>query len=141
MKALKRPVVKRKKHGVRVFKVKVWGTPYADSKFSLWIRARDGKCRRCLSADKPLDNSHYWRRDMKGTRFSPENCVALCRDCHTIWERQQNQEYKDFMIAWLGTQKYEDLEKRARGMMKMRDAVLELQRWISPTSLSTQVIE
>jgi len=108
---------------MNTFKEKIWVLKYADNKFSLFIRKRDGKCRRCLDTTKPLDCSHYWRRDMKGTRFDPNNCVALCRDCHTIWERQQNQEYKNFMIEWLGLPEYEALERRARTLWKMRDAI------------------
>lgn len=114
----------------KIFKRKVWKTQYADNKFSLWIRARDGRCLRCLRDDLPLDNSHYWRRDMKGTRFDPDNCVALCRNCHTIWERQQNEEYMRFMINRLGQTGYRKLESRARTSKKMRDAVLELMAWI-----------
>lgn len=120
----------RKKSKVKVFRVVPWKTAYADNRFSLWIRARDGKCRRCLRTDIPLDNSHYWRRDMKGTRFDPNNCVALCRDCHTYWEKQQNEEYKQFMVDWLGEAEYQTLERRARGFKKMTDAVLECMAWL-----------
>lgn len=61
---------------------------------------------------------------MKGTRFDPRNCIALCRDCHTIWEKHQNEEYKSFMEQILGLQGYIELEARARKSMKMTDAVL-----------------
>lgn len=108
------------------YKIKIWNTTYADAKFSKWIRQRDGKCLRCLSVAKPLDNSHYWKRGDSGTRFDPENCVALCRDCHTIWEKQQNNEYKTFMLDRLGQERYELLEKRARSFKKRVDAVLEV---------------
>lgn len=112
-------------------KQKIWKTTYADSKFSLYIRKRDGRCMRCLRADVPLDNSHYWRRDMKGTRFDPLNCVALCRDCHTHWEKHQNEEYKEFMLDWIGKEEYESMERRARGFKKMTDAVIECMNMLS----------
>lgn len=67
---------------------------------------------------------------MKGTRFDPNNCVALCRDCHTIWEKQQNEEYRAFMINWLGLEEYEAVEKRARTMKKMTDAILDCMRFL-----------
>jgi len=113
-----------------VFRVKIWNTGYADKVFSNFIRKRDGKCKRCGSTTKPLDNSHYWERGRKGTRFDPRNCIALCRECHTIWEHQKNTEYMKWMIKWLGEEEYRALELRARTMMKMRDAVLELMAWI-----------
>lgn len=103
--------------------VKLWNLKYADTKFSLFIRSRDGKCMRCKREDLPLDCSHYWRRDMKGTRFDPNNCIALCRSCHTIWERQQNPEYKRWMMIWLGEEEYHSLEHRARSYMHQRDSI------------------
>jgi hypothetical protein len=114
-----------------VYKIKLWSTGYADDKFSLWIRARDGKCRRCGSSSKPLDCSHYWKRGDSGTRYDPLNCVAVCRDCHTIWERQQNNEYKAFMVDWLGQEEYDALERRARTFKKRVDAVLECMKLLA----------
>lgn len=67
---------------------------------------------------------------MKGTRFDPKNCIALCRDCHTAWERHQNHEYKAWMIRWLGKKEYDALEARARRSMKMVDAVLGCMDWL-----------
>ncbi|MBR1146688.1 HNH endonuclease [Bradyrhizobium sp. AUGA SZCCT0431] len=115
---------------VKIFKVTPLKTKTADGKFSMWIRQRDGMCRRCKRTGIGLDNSHYWRRDMKRTRFDPKNCIALCRDCHTAWERHQNNEYKAFMVEWLGRDEYDALEERARTSMQMRDAVLELMTWL-----------
>lgn len=114
----------RPKVGIRKPKP-IWKTTYADGKFSLYIRKRDGKCMRCNRTDKPLDCSHYWKRGDKGTRFDPKNCIALCRDCHTIWEKQQNLEYKEFMIKWLGQEEYDLLEIRARTVKPQRQAVME----------------
>lgn len=106
-------------------KLKIWKTTYADKLFSLFIRARDGKCMRCHRTDLPLDCSHYWERGKTGTRFDPDNCIALCRDCHTAWDKKQNQAYKDFMLKRLGQERYDALERKARTMKKMWDAVVE----------------
>lgn len=111
-----------------VFKIKVWGTPYADSLFSLFIRKRDGKCLRCGTKDN-LTNSHYWRRGHSGTRFDPENCIALCQDCHSLWENLKNDTYQQFMLDWLGKERYDALEKRARTFMKRRDAVIKFMEY------------
>lgn len=118
------------KRKVQVFKQKIWSTKYTDQLFSNYVRQRDGKCMRCYKVDIPLDNSHYWERGRKGTRFDPLNCVALCRDCHTIWEKHQNHEYMQFMAKLLGPVEYINMEKRARTIKKMRDAVLECMEFL-----------
>jgi hypothetical protein len=113
---------------VRVFKVTPIKTVTADGKFSVWIRHRDPMCRRCRIVPSS-DCSHYWKRGDSGTRFDPKNCVGLCRDCHTIWERQKNNEYKAFMIEWLGKEEYDALETRARSFKNRTEAVLEFMAW------------
>lgn len=113
----------------KIFKQEIWSLSTADTYFSKHIRSFDLKCKRCRQ-EKPLDCSHYWRRDMWGTRFDPENCDGICRDCHTIWERQQNLEYKKFMLQKLGRVKYDQLEQRARTSTKRRDAILGLMKFL-----------
>lgn len=117
-----------KENQVKVFKVTPIKTDTADTKFSLWIRKRDPQCRRCVITPSS-DCSHYWKRGDSGTRFDPENCVGLCRSCHTIWERQKNNEYKDFMVSWLGQEKYDALERRARTFKNRTEAVLDFMNW------------
>ena len=109
----------------QVFKQKVWKTTTADGYFSDFVITRDGRCLYpgCIEK-KRLDCSHFWPRGMKRTRFDPLNCIALCRDHHTVWEKRKNFEYKEFMLRLLGKEKYDALEKRARTMMKIRDAVI-----------------
>ncbi len=106
-----------------VYKIKIWKCTYADNKFSQHIRKRDSICRRCKRAQS-TDCSHYWLRKHSKTRFDPQNCVGLCRPCHDIWEHQKNNEYKDFMIEWLGKEEYDLLEIRARSFQKRVDAIL-----------------
>ena len=105
--------------------MKVWKTTYADKVFSLFIRKRDGMCMRCHRRDVGLDCSHYWVRNNSGTRFDPMNCIALCRECHTIWEKRRNNEYKQFMLDWLGKKDYDLLETRARSFKSRDVAVAE----------------
>jgi hypothetical protein len=113
-----------KKAQTRVFKQKVWKTAYADNLFSKYIRTRDPLCKRdkCGPA---TDCSHFWKRGDSGTRFDPHNCIGLARKCHVIWEKQKNNEYKDFMVTWLGQEEYDLLEKRARTFLNRRDSVLQ----------------
>lgn len=116
-----------KKTQVTVFKEKAWSTTTADKKFSEVIRRRDPVCVRDRCGPSS-DCSHYWRRGHSATRFDTKNCVGLARKCHGIWEHQKNNEYRNFMIGWLGQAEYILLELRARSFKERREAVLEFQR-------------
>jgi len=47
-----------------------------------------------------------------------------------MWERQKNNEYKAFMISWLGQEEYDDLETLARTCVPLREAVLKAMSWL-----------
>lgn len=97
-----------------------WDTKRADNEFSKYIRDRDGRCMnpKCPNPYIPLAEltcSHFWPRDVWPTRFDPNNCVAACRGCHFYkWENMKQGEYRDFMIRWLGQEKYDAMEKVVR---------------------------
>lgn len=104
----------------------IWSLNKADIEFSKYIRARDKKCMRC-GTEKNLTCSHFWARQHKGTRFDPENCVAVCwMPCHKYhWEKEKQGDYRDFMLKWLGEDKYKELEKRARGIYPQTTAIID----------------
>jgi len=111
-------------------KPKFWSIKKADDQFSLYIRERDGKCMRCgklRDKSNPLTCSHFWARQHKATRFDPENCVSLCwMPCHKYhWEKEKQGDYRDFMLRWLGQDRYNQLEKRARSTKPQLDAIIE----------------
>lgn len=115
-------------------KERVVKTSTADTSFSLFIRKRDGKCLRCGTTEN-LTCSHYWGRGNSSTRFDPLNCITLCQGpysngCHDEWEIRKNQEYKDFMISWLGKEGYDTLEGKARSFKKRSEAVAEWQAFL-----------
>lgn len=102
----------------------------ADAEFSKYIRERDGKCKRCgklRGPNNPLTCSHFWVRQHKSVRFDPENCVAVCwMPCHKYhWEKEKQGAYRDFMLGWLGTRRYNALEKRARESKNEAAAIIE----------------
>lgn len=105
---------------------KIWTLVKADTEFSLWIRARDGRCVRCGST-KRLTNSHFWPRQHKGTRFDPENCDAVCwMPCHKyIWEKEKQGQYRDFKLNQLGVARYQAMEARARGIYPQDRAIMD----------------
>ena len=120
-------------------KPKTWSLGRADDEFSLWIRARDGKCMRCgkpRSEDNPLTCSHFWNRQHKGTRFDPENNDAVCwMPCHKYyWEKEKQGDYRDFKMKQLGAERYAALELRARRTYKEYDAILDCMKLLSGQS-------
>lgn len=104
---------------------KLWSLTKTDAEFSKFIRARDGKCMRCGSLEG-LTCSHFWVRQHKSVRFDPDNCIALCWPCHSFhFEKEKQGAYRDFMLNWLGTAKYNILEKKARSSYPQRDAIMD----------------
>lgn len=103
---------------------KLWSLTKADQEFSKWIRKRDGKCVRCGSTEY-LTCSHFWARQHKATRFDPENCVTLCwMPCHKYhWEKEKQGAYRDFMLSWLGEERYTALEARSKATYPQIDAI------------------
>jgi hypothetical protein len=110
-----------------VKKLKIWSTKKADTKFSLWIRSRDGRCLRCGTTEQ-LTNSHFWQRNKSALRYEPDNCITLCRyRCHFFgWETEKQGEYRDFMIKRLGQKRYDELQKiYYQSKVSRREAILE----------------
>lgn len=108
-------------------KSKVWTTRTADTKFSIWIRSRDGnKCLRCGTIEQ-LTNSHFWARNKSALRYEPDNCITLCLwKCHIYgWEKEKQGAYRDFMVARLGQKRYDELKEiYYKSTMNRRQAIL-----------------
>lgn len=115
-----------KKDQTKVFKVKLWSVTKADTKFSEYIRKRDGKCIRCPRTTL-LQNSHFWSRGHTAVRFDPDNCDTLCYPCHygnaKGWEYEKNGGYMEYKKKQLGPQRYLELEARAHQQMKRSEAI------------------
>ena len=64
-------------------------------------------------------------------RFHPKNCIALCYRCHYGdyqygWEYDKQGKYREFMVAWLGQDEYDALEKEYRqSKMTRREAIIQ----------------
>lgn len=101
-----------------------------DKLFSRYIKLRDDHtCQKCgrkfWESDNGLDCSHYWNRGNLGTRYEEDNCVALCRDCHTAWEPDPDGEYTEFVKRRIGGERFEALARMARQLIKMTKADLQ----------------
>ena len=117
---------------MRETKKKTWSTKNADTKFSIYIRERDKMCVRCGKKEY-LQCSHFWARGNSATRYDPDNCDTLCYGCHygnaRGWERCKAGAYRDFKLAQLGENRYNELRKRAESIMKRSDAIRQFQSW------------
>lgn len=129
-----------------------------DRVFSLFIRYRDHwQCKKCGKQHEEgtgeLQNSHFWSRDDKGTRWDPKNCDAACAkvfqlhqvihtlpggqvirsggrsmlvSCHGQWEGEKQGAYRDFKLNQLGHAEYSYMEMRARTSTKFSAVDLQL---------------
>ena len=127
-----------KKKGINLFpKVKTRGKimKEIDAIFSKMVKDRDDwTCQRCAttydrtekSSNRSLQCSHFFPRQLMGTRFELDNLDALCAGCHMRVESDKMGWYMDYMIEKLGPKKYEALKIKAYGECKMSKQDLEL---------------
>lgn len=109
-------------------KDKLWTTTKADTIFSKYIRTRDRFCFFCMK-NEGKQCSHFWGRGNSATRYDEENCDAVCGGCHMRHEGSKQGEYRTRKIKQLGQERYDELEKRARSIVKRSDAIAEFQSW------------
>lgn len=120
-------VVRKKPKPRKRIKKRATSTTKADTLFSKFIRARDGKCVRCDKTEY-LQNSHFWPRAISSVRYDSENCDALCYGCHygdriNGWEYAKHGDYRDFKLNQLGEERYNALRIRAKTTMKRTEAI------------------
>lgn len=122
--------------------IEKWTLKKADEQFSLFIRHRDGKCVRCgvTKENDQLQNSHFWGRIWKGTRYDPENCDTLCATCHywgdskrgiVAWEEEKQGAYMRFKLNQLGRERYDAMELRAHADTKNDKEVLKCRQFLA----------
>lgn len=103
--------------------MRLWDTEYADTRFSIWIRERDPFCFfNC--GRKTTDCSHYKNRGNSATRYDPENCDGVCRECHDLYGEEIGGIYEQRKRKQLGEKAYNSLILRANSVMKRDTAVM-----------------
>lgn len=107
-----------------------------DRLFSRYVRMRDKwTCQRCgrpHAPNKPgLDCAHVVvSRGHKSTRFDPENCVALCRGCHSYLDRNPREKDKWFIEKY-GLKRFEWLVAKGRIIKRFRqDDAIAIGVWL-----------
>lgn len=133
----------RHKRPQRVTGTKIWSLKKADTEFSIRIRNRDGNCMfpNCQVTDfKKLQASHYHGRATKSVRFDFDNVVALCwlhhfKDKLLGFEFQKQTKEKHgydgpytlWMRNWLGEERFNALNERAKISIKQNKAIEQFQ--------------
>ncbi|MCR4319774.1 MAG: recombination protein NinG [Candidatus Brocadiaceae bacterium] len=85
-----------------------------DAIFSKFIRLRDKlTCQRCGKQfgkfTTGIQNSHFWGRRHRSTRWSENNCVALCGGCH-IHLTGNPELHRQWYRGRIGNSAYDKLE-------------------------------
>jgi len=104
----------------------------------LIVKVRDDfRCVRCRKqyklGDQGLTASHFWKSGMFKTKWVFDNIDAACWGCHSgVWEHNKQGEYRDFKIAQLGQERYDELQRMARSIAKWSDYELRdmLQKYV-----------
>lgn len=95
----------------------------ADSIFSKWIRARDGKCITCGTKEN-LQCSHLIRRGKHSVRFDEFNCNTQCGSCN-FRHNHYPEIYTNWFLRNYGQAEYEGLIHRASQLKKFTREELE----------------
>lgn len=113
--------------------MKIWTTKKADTVFRERIRERDKTCQHPDSHHSgQLQVSHFFGRSISSTRYHDDNCVLVCAFHHywspdLSWEERKGGIYREFMVGWLGTERFYELEALSRKITKRSDAIAEFQ--------------
>jgi len=85
-----------------------------DKEVSRIVRAR-GVCARCGRGAEAvtLQCSHIIGRTHLGTRWSLDNCFALCIKCHLYWWHREPLQAAEWAKEYLGELKYNELLRQA----------------------------
>lgn len=88
----------------------------ADKLWSLFIRQRDGSCRRCgrEPGEVTLQAAHVISRRYRAIRWDERNGLALCVGCHH-WGHKNPVEFDWWVQDVIGKDTYESLRAEALG--------------------------
>jgi hypothetical protein len=113
--------------------MKLWTSKVADKKFSEKVRSV-GVCQRpnCPYCHNQkgyvLQCSHFWGRNHSSTRYNFDNCDCFCAGTHFIWEGEKAGEYRNYMLARVGKERYNNLEALHNKLVTRREAILNLMK-------------
>lgn len=85
-----------------------------DKLWSVIVRNRDGN--KCVIEGCKNDSCHahhIFSRKNHSTRWDVSNGISLCYFHHMRWAHVQYEEFRDFIIGWMGKKQFEALKDRA----------------------------
>lgn len=95
----------------------------ADKEFSLFIRARDGRCVNCGSVERK-QCGHLFTRAMYPIRWDPENAFCQCAGCNFRHEHDPGP-LTIYYLNRFGEERYEALHKKGRTPHKFTTLEIE----------------
>lgn len=88
-----------------------------DTLWSKKVRELFGhKCAVCGAS--PVQAHHIFTRSYKSTRWNLDNGIALCYRHHFYLEHSKFEEFRDFVINYLGEDKYNEIKELSKQIVK-----------------------
>lgn len=99
-----------------------------DTKWSKFVRERDGACEYCGKSDGRLNAHHFIRRGIAVTRYDIENGISLCVHHHTFdanFSAHRTPESFDKWFKKHDPKRYKYLKERSKVIMPRLQARME----------------
>ena len=93
---------------------------YADKWFSLFIRARDGRCVTCGSSES-LQCGHLFTRAAYSTRWDERNAFCQCAGCNLRHEHDSSP-LTAYYLSRFGEDAYHELHRKHKQTVKLSTA-------------------
>lgn len=70
------------------------------------VVARDIFCRAPACGRLSSTGHHLYKRDRLATAFDPRYVIGLCNDHHVPWAHKEPNEFREWVISWMGEDEY-----------------------------------
>lgn len=88
-----------------------------DKLWAIVVKQRDGY--QCVVCGKdPVSAHHIFSRKNHSTRWEISNGVSLCFWHHLRWAHVEYEQFRDFVMAWMGKREFEAIKERAARIEK-----------------------
>lgn len=77
----------------------------------------DNRCAVCGAT--PCQAHHIFTRTYKSTRWDIENGIALCYKHHFFLAHSKFEEFRDFVIGFMGQEAYDKLKEKSKTIVKL----------------------
>lgn len=70
------------------------------------VCARDIFCRAPGCGNLATAGHHIFGRGNLATAFDPRYCIGMCVDCHVPWAHKEPDEFRYWVLGWMGAEEY-----------------------------------